>query len=84
MNEMTLSGMIRLGTSVFVEEDAEWFIVKVKVYDSEPEIIINPKANFDSKLHYFSKAYNEDLTLKGNSNIKIIDFDFVEAIEGYI
>lgn len=38
----------------------------------EPEIIINPKENFESKLEYYKKAYNEDLTLKTFNGIKII------------
>lgn len=40
----------------------------------EPEIIINPKENFISKLEYYKKAYNNDLTLKTFNGIKIIGF----------
>ncbi len=38
-----------------------------------PELIINKRPNFDSKLAYYKKAYNEDLTLKTFNGIKIID-----------
>ena len=42
----------------------------------KPEIIINESANFESKLAYYKKAYNEDLTLKAFNGIKIIGFAF--------
>lgn len=84
MYEMTLSGLIRVGSSIFAREDANWMVIKVQAYDNEPEIIINPKENFESKLHYYSQAYNEDLTLKNNENIKIIDYDFTVYIQEII
>lgn len=40
----------------------------------EPEIIINSKANFDSKEAYYKQSYNDDLTLKYNDKIKIVGF----------
>ena len=43
---------------------------------TKPEIIINESENFDSKLAYYKKAYNEDLTLKTFKGIKIIGFTF--------
>lgn len=42
----------------------------------KPELIINRKENFDTKLAYYKKAYNNDLTLKTFSGIKIIDFAY--------
>lgn len=41
---------------------------------SQPEIIINPKENFDAKFEYYMKAYDDDLTLisaKGKKDIRI-------------
>ena len=41
---------------------------------SEPEIIINPEKNFDSKFEYYMSAYDDDLILisaKGKKEIKI-------------
>lgn len=84
MNEMTLQGLLRMGRSVYVEEDAKFLITVVEVEGSAPEIIINPKENFESKLAYYEKAYNDDLTLKNNPNIKIIDYTFVENLEDAI
>lgn len=57
--------------------------IKIKGY-SKPEIIINPKSNFDKKLEYYKQNYNEDLTLKNSDNIRITgisygdDFDNIE------
>ncbi|GLO66237.1 hypothetical protein [Oceanobacillus kimchii] len=84
MNELTLEGLLRLGSSEYVKEDANWMIIEVKAFNNEPEIIINPKENFESKLEYYSNAYNEDLTLKSNSNIRIVAYDFAEAIQDYL
>lgn len=81
MNEMTLSGLLRMGESFYVVNDAKWLIIKVEVNGNAPEIIINPKENFAAKLDYYSKAYNEDLTLKSNPNIKIVYYDFVENVQ---
>ena len=40
----------------------------------KPEVIINEYSNFDAKLAYYMKAYNDDLTLKTFNGIKIIGF----------
>ena len=38
---------------------------------SSPELIINPYENFNSKKTYYESAYNDSLSLKNCSNIKI-------------
>ena len=49
--------------------------VKIETQGSEaPEIIINPRENFKTKLDYYKKAYNNDLILKTFNGIKIIGF----------
>ena len=45
----------------------------------EPEVIINPKENFETKLAYYKKAYNEDLTLKTFNGIKIIGCEYGDS-----
>lgn len=35
------------------------------------ELIINPYCNIDNKLEYYKKSYDEDLTLKAFSSIRI-------------
>lgn len=42
----------------------------------KPELIINENENFESKLAYYKKAYNEDLTLKTFNGIKIVGYAF--------
>jgi hypothetical protein len=42
----------------------------------KPELIINESENFETKLAYYKKAYNEDLTLKTFNGIKIIGYAF--------
>ena len=41
---------------------------------NQPEIIINPNANFDAKFDYYMEAYDDDLILiaaKGKKDIRI-------------
>ena len=41
---------------------------------SQPEIIINPRENFDTKFQYYAEAYDDDLVLisaKGKKDIRI-------------
>lgn len=44
------------------------------------EIIINPKSNFDKKLEYYLKAYNDDLTLKTCNEIRIVGMGRYESL----
>ena len=47
----------------------------------ECEVIINPSENFDTKLAYYKKAYNDTLTLKTFNGIKIINFGFGDCYD---
>lgn len=78
MNEMTLSGLLRMGNSGYATNDANWMVVVIEGVGPAPEIIINNKLNFTTKLDYYAKAYNEDLTLKANPSIKIIQYNFIK------
>jgi hypothetical protein len=61
---------------------ARYIGVKIQMEGFEqPEIIINQRDNFKSKLAYYKKAYNEDLTLKTFNGIKIIGFDYADSYE---
>lgn len=46
-------------------------IIKTEGYQ-DAEIIINSRVNFDKKLEYYKRAYNDDLTLKSFNGIKIV------------
>jgi hypothetical protein len=83
MNEMTLSGLLRMGNSEYAREEANYMVIEVKGVGFKPEIIINPKQNFEMKLAYYAKSYNEDLTLKANPDIKIVRYDFVDDLCEY-
>ena len=56
-------------------EGARYIGVKIATEgNSEPEIIINPEKNFDSKFDYYMSAYDDDLILisaKGKKEIRI-------------
>ena len=40
------------------------------------EIVIDKKENFWKKLEYYKNAYDEDLSLKANSGIRIVGFTY--------
>ena len=59
------------------ESNYDYIAVKIQMQGFEkPEIIINQRENFDTKLAYYKKAYTEDLTLKTFNGIKIVGFTF--------
>lgn len=59
------------------DTNARYIGVKVKMQGfPKPEIIINENENIESKLEYYKKAYNDNLTLKTFDGIKIIGFTF--------
>jgi len=47
----------------------------------EPEVIINSSENFDFKLKYYQRAYNDDLTLKSFNQIRITDCCFGDSYD---
>lgn len=52
----------------------DYVAVKIQMKGFElPEIIINPRENFNEKLNYYVNNYDADLTLKSYSGIKIVD-----------
>jgi hypothetical protein len=87
MNELTLSGLLRLGHSDYAKNCADYMVVLVAGPTPEPEIIINPSENFSEKLAYYEGAYNEDLTLKNNPSIKIVGYNFCtrqDLVDAYL
>jgi len=77
MYPLTLQGLLNLANSDWGRNTAELLVLQIKVYDSEPEVQVNKKANFEKKLKYIEESYNDDLTLKTNPNIKIVSYDLV-------
>lgn len=59
------------------EQEAKFFMVQIKTAGcSELETIINPIENVDAKINYYENAYDEDLKLKANKDIQIVNFTF--------
>lgn len=62
------------------EKDQRYVGIKIEMPNFPcHEIIINEYPNFDKKLEYYKKAYNEDLTLKTFDKIKITGFTFGQS-----
>lgn len=60
-----------------VEMDMKYIGVKIEMQGFEKaEVIINQSENFKTKQEYYNKAYNEDLTLKTFSGIRIVGAAF--------
>lgn len=58
-----------------IENKHKFIGVKIKIQGFvEPEIVINPRENFENKLKYYRKSYDENLVLKTYSGIEIIGF----------
>ena len=57
-------------------KDAKYIGVSIKTEgSSQPEIIINPRENFNAKFDYYMEAYDDDLILiaaKGKKDIRIV------------
>ena len=57
-------------------KDAKYIGVSIKTEgSSQPEIVINPRENFDAKFDYYMEAYDDDLILiaaKGKKDIRIV------------
>lgn len=59
------------------DEDHKEVLVEVTVPNCPvPEMITNPKVNFQGKKEYYNKAYNDDLELKNFNEIKIVWYKF--------
>ena len=77
-----------------VNTNALFIGVKIETRGSiEPEVIINGRGNFNTKLEYYRNNYDENLVLKSYDGIAIvgltfgdsyddIEVDFEDAVEG--
>lgn len=50
-----------------------YIAVKVKFTGGSTEYIVIPNADFDVKLAYYKRAYNDELKLKANEQVAIVD-----------
>jgi hypothetical protein len=90
MESVTLSMIKSSLEHLYVRKRADYMVYLVEGATPMPEVTIQHRDNFESKVAYMEKAYNEDLTLKNNPNIKITQVDFIperllaETINGYM
>ena len=65
-----------------IENDANFFAVVIEIEGCDgKELIINPAENFEYKLDYYNRNYNEDLTLQFSKSVRIVDFTWGDTIE---
>lgn len=77
--KLTMKDFVKASESKKAKK-ANFMVVYIQVGDGFPEAIINPKENFEAKIEYYKNAYDEELRLKTNSEVKMIDYDFVKYV----
>lgn len=56
-----------------ISDGAKFIGVKMSTFNApEPEIIINPASNFEVKLNYYKQAYDDNMRLNHNRDIRIL------------
>ncbi|TCI26657.1 hypothetical protein EVJ32_04600 [Exiguobacterium sp. SH5S4] len=79
MRKVTMNSMLKDYESVQEEVEYNFLIVFVSVDGAKPEMIVNPRENVDAKMVYYRSAYDNDLRLKANPKIQIVDYQFSEG-----
>lgn len=64
------------------EHGVNFVAVMVDMGMEKPEIIVNPIENVLDKLAYYEKAYDNDLRLKANPNIRIVGVTYGMSLMG--
>jgi hypothetical protein len=65
-----------------VTTNALFIGVKISTAGSlAPEVIINPRDNFNAKLEYYRKSYDENLVLKSYDGISIVGLTFGDSYD---
>lgn len=72
--------LIRHGRYALTDPEINYMYILVKAYDNKPELIINSKESCNAKLEYYTYAYDYNLVLMSNNNIRVIDFGFVKSL----
>ncbi|WP_397331791.1 hypothetical protein [Paenibacillus sp. JSM ZJ436] len=67
------------------EFNAKYVAVKIEMDGfNKPEVIINERANIDTKLAYYKNTYNEDLTHKYSSGIRIVNYSYGNTYDEFM
>ncbi|OXB94872.1 hypothetical protein [Parageobacillus galactosidasius] len=74
---MTLSTLQNLQDcyEAALKNNASYIGIAVRIPNIDgAEVIINKTSNFEEKMNYYQKAYDENLKLKSNPDIQIVAF----------
>ena len=63
------------------KDDTNFMVIGIEMPDLEShEFIVNHKSNFEEKMKYYDSAYDENLIMIRNRDIKIVSFMFAEEV----
>ena len=63
------------------KDDTNFMVIGIEMPDLEShELIVNHKSNFEEKMKYYDSAYDENLIMIRNRDIKIVSFIFAEEV----
>ena len=63
------------------KDDTNFMVIGIEMPDLEShELIVNHKSNFEEKMKYYDSAYDENLIMIKNRDIKIVSFIFAEEV----
>ena len=63
------------------KDDTNFMVIGIEMPDLKShELIVNHKSNFEEKMKYYDSAYDENLIMIKNRDIKIVSFIFAEEV----
>jgi hypothetical protein len=63
------------------KDETNFMVIGIEMPDLEShEFIVNHKSNFEEKMKYYDSAYDEELVMTRNRDIKIASFMFAEEV----
>lgn len=63
------------------KDEANFMVIGIEMPELEShEFIVNHKSNFEEKMKYYDSAYDEELVMTRNRDIKIDSFMFAEEV----
>ena len=76
MRKVTMGLFAKDYEAVLNEAEYDYLVVYVSVDGATPEMIVNHKDNVPAKMVYYRSAYDDNLRLKANPKIQIVDYQF--------
>ena len=63
------------------KDNTNFMVIGIEMPDLKShELIVNHKSNFEEKMKYYDSAYDENLIMIKNRDIKIVSFIFAEEV----